>query len=255
MCAMNPRLLRPTPTGFNPKTIANLSLWMDASKSSTYTQSSGQITEWRSLAGSNTFVQPTANNRPTLFESSSDVQGATPAAINGRQAFYFDGTNDALLSSANIAGSVYTAFGVARSDDITAGRGFFTRSVSGVPNVADQGPQIFRQEGNAVVLTLGFSTTAQYFASAGTLSSGVAAILHVVQSPSTLQVFLNNVGGTAVAGVQNSSSNAATIGQRALFEATFWRGTVGEILLYDRALSVAEQAKVYEHLRSKWGIA
>jgi hypothetical protein len=252
--AMNPRLLRPLATGFDPRSIANLTFWMDSLSASTYTQSSGQITEWRSRVGSLKFGQATANNRPTLFESSSDVQGSTAAVINGRQALYFDGTNDQLSSNATVTGPQWTTFAVARSDSVTADRGVFTRDINGLA-VADRGPQALGHTPLGAVRTLGISTTAGFTATAGTMSNGVAAVLHSVQTASDLRAFLNNVGGTAVSGVQNSSATIATIGSHRLFTSTFWQGTIGEILYYERALSADEQTKVYQYLRLRWGIA
>lgn len=254
---MNPRLLRPTASGFDPRSVANLSIWMDALAASTYTESSGQITEWRSRVGSLKFAQTTANNRPTLFESTSDVQGATAAVINGRQAFYFDGTNDLLIGSAQITGTQYTAFAVCRSDDVTASRGVFTRDSHNNTTTPTRGPGFLHHTSAGVAQTFNHGDVVATVATAGTLSSGVAAVLHCVQAASTLQMFLNGVGGTASAGSQNSSTTDVAIGcdRSGPFVSRLWRGTVGEVLLYDRALSAAEQSSVYQHLRSKWGIA
>lgn len=254
---MNPRLLRPLTT-FDPRRISGLSIWMDALAPSTYTESSGQITEWRSRVGSLKFQQTTANNRPTLFESSNNVQGATAAVINGRQAFYFDGTNDFLLGSAQITGTQYTAFAACRSDSLTAVRGVFTRDSNNNTTPATRGPGLLHHTSAGVAQTFNHTAVGATVATAGTLSSGVAAVLHCVQTASTLQMFLNGVGGTAVSGSQNSSTNDVAIGcdrSDASNPARLWRGTVGEILLYDRALSAAEQSRVYQYLRSKWGIA
>ncbi len=252
---MNPRLLRPTASGFDPRRIEGLSIWMDALSPSSYTESSGQITEWRSRVGSLKFEQTTANNRPTLFESSSDVQGATAAVINGKQAFYFDGTNDVLLGSAQVTGTQWAAFGVVRSDDVAAVRGVFTRDNNANITFVTRGPQFLRHNAAGNVETVAFSASDVLTSSAGNMASGVAAVLHSVQAASTVQSFLNNAGGTAISCTQNGSANSVAIGVTRAPSSSFWKGTIGEILLYNRALTTAEQSRVYQYLRSKWGIA
>jgi hypothetical protein len=241
-------------SGFNPRQVAGLAIWLDALDEATYTESSGQITEWRSKAGTIKFEQTTANNRPTLFESSSDVQGATQAVINNRQAFYFDGTNDQLVGSATNGDRQWTAFAACRTDNTAATQGVFSRDPSNVVGpVSNRGPQFLRHSSAGVMQSLAFTDSTGPAATAGTLTSGVAAVINAVQTDSTLQAFLNGVGGTAVSATQNSSVTTPRVGG-VLPAAEFWKGTVGEILLYSRALTTAERQKVEGYLAWKWGM-
>jgi hypothetical protein len=252
---MNPRLLRPLATGFNPRSIAGLVVWLDTLDPTTYTESSGQITEWRSKVGTIKFEQTTGNNRPTLFESSSDVQGVTQAAINNRQAFYFDGTNDQLFGSATIGDRQWTVFAACRTDNTAATQGVFSRDPSNVVGPAsNRGPQFLRHSSAGVVQSLAFTDSTSGVATAGTLTNGVAAVIHAVQTATTIQAFLNNVGGTAVSATQNASVTTPRVGG-VLPAAEFWRGTAGEILLYSSALSATQQTAIYNYLRRRWGIA
>lgn len=251
---MNPRLLRPSGQ-FDPRRISGLTVWMDTLTPSTYDVSSGQVTTWRNKAGSLQFTQSTANNRPTLFESSGNVQNTTQAVINGRQAFYFDGTNDALVGSATITGTEWTAFAVCRADGAAAERGIFNRDSNPFAAVSARGPQLLVRRNNDTVRSIGHSTSAAFFAGdAGTVVGGVAFVAHAVQTASELQAFFNNVGGSAVSGVQNTSANTPTIGNAAT-GFNFWLGTIGEILYYSQALTTAEQTAVHNYLKSRWGIA
>jgi len=253
MCAMSPKLLRPRASGFDPRTIEGLVVWLDALDPTTYTESSGQISEWRSKVGSIKFEQQDVpNNRPTLFESSSNVQGTTQAVINDRQAFYFDGNNDTLTGSTTIGDSQWTNFVVCRTDDTASTRGIFTRDPDGSP-FSIRGPQFLRHSSAGVVESIGFQDTTLGTANAGTLTNGVAAVIHAVQAASTIQNFLNNVGGTAVGVTQNSSSTTPRIGVSSP-GSNFWKGTVGEILLYNRSLNTAEQKRIYDYLRTRWRI-
>jgi hypothetical protein len=245
---MNPRLLVPRASGLtNPNTIAGLDAWFDTLTASSYTEASGQISEWRSRVGSISVAQSTANNRPTLFESSGNVQGATRSEINGRQAFYFDGTNDILLSTTSLSGTQWTAFAACRPQSVSGQRGVVTRD-----NFPTRGPQYLRHNDG---VTEAIGNGGGFTATAGTLTNNTAVILHAVQAAATLQMFVNNVGGTAVAGTQNSSSTVLMVGTSFLTSANFlWLGSIGEILLYQRALTTGEQLAVYQYLRKRWGI-
>ena len=53
-----------TPYGFIPTQVAGLALWLDASDTTTITQSSGNITQWRDKSTSG--LTATAANNPTL---------------------------------------------------------------------------------------------------------------------------------------------------------------------------------------------
>jgi hypothetical protein len=53
---MNPRLLRPIATGFNPKSIANLGMWLDASSDGSLTLNGNTVSEWRDLSGNGRHV-------------------------------------------------------------------------------------------------------------------------------------------------------------------------------------------------------
>ena len=89
--AMNPRLLRPRASGFNPRSISGLALWFDANDSSTITTVSGAVSQWNSKVGGYTATQTTANNRPAYSATS----------FNGKAGVSFDGSNDQLDSTYN----------------------------------------------------------------------------------------------------------------------------------------------------------
>lgn len=90
---MSVRLLRPraaATAGFDPRSIGNLAFWLDASDESTITTVSGNVSEWRSKAGTSLVAsQGAALNRPAY----------TAAGRNGRNVVTFDGTNDFLTTS------------------------------------------------------------------------------------------------------------------------------------------------------------
>jgi hypothetical protein len=81
--AMSPRLLRPRATGFNPKSISGLYLWLDGSNSSSVTLNSGNVSQWRDLSGGGRhFSQATGGAQPAY----------TSAGQNGQNCLTFDGS-------------------------------------------------------------------------------------------------------------------------------------------------------------------
>jgi hypothetical protein len=252
MAPMNPRLLRPTASGFDPRRIAGLEAWFDALTPTSYTEVSGQISEWRSLVGSLSVEEATGNNRPTLFESSGNVQGATRSEINGRQSFYFDGANDRLISTATGGSANWTAFAACKPQSVTGTRGLLSRDPAGGAPVAIRGPQFLRHS-NGVPQAIAFSTATSFVATAATLTNNTAVILSAVQTASTVQIFVNNVGGTAIAATQNTSVNPLRVGVSGGIT-EFWLGAIGEILLYQRDLNASERLAVHTYLSKRWGV-
>ena len=108
--AMSPRLLKPHATGFNPKQLSGLELWLDAADASTLfdadtggslVAADGAVGRWVDKSGKGrNFTQATANNRP-LWRS---------AGRNGRGTVEFDGSNDRLAGDGTQYVRTDTAF-------------------------------------------------------------------------------------------------------------------------------------------------
>ena len=70
---------------FAPSELSNLSLWLDASDTSTITHTSNAVAQWADKSGNNYHAtQETAANKPILNST----------GLNGKPAITFDGTND-----------------------------------------------------------------------------------------------------------------------------------------------------------------
>lgn len=69
------------------------------------------------------------------------------------------------------------------------------------------------------------------------------------------QVFVNSVGGTAVSdattvGVANSSN--VKVGNRSAISNNYFNGVIGEILVFNRALTPLERQRIYESTRWRY---
>lgn len=257
LCAATPAasatLPRGLASGFSPLQIANCILSLDASDRTTVTIQTG-ASQWRNQALANSwFEQTTANNQPTLTDASGN-----PATINGRQALFFDGVNDTMAISQfdtfrqqfrGISGvSTYAAF-------IRVGAtGAVTPIVIGLEPVllGIQSPSSsYRRSPDSAILLWPLSPEfprAQAFVAGlrwdieGRVLRGITGNGAVI---TTRRDLTNSPGVTA-----NSALTAASVGN--------WFGQttatlLGEVIMYNRVLSDAEDRIVVSYLRSKWG--
>jgi hypothetical protein len=231
--AMNNRTLRPRATGFNPKSIAGLQLWLDAADSSTISTGTG-VSEWRdkSSRGSK-WAQSTANNQPATGSQS----------MNGKNVLVFDGTNDSLTSFEPISTSLpLTMFLVHR---------IVTKSDFGM-TYAFNGFSYIGQNGSTgqVLWSLGGGTFAQ-----STVDNSGANLIATCVLPSAAVNGDAYINGTRVGGNLNRPDLTSThyIGRFQFGNnGNVW---IAEVLAYSVALTASDRGKVEKYLGNKWGIS
>jgi len=252
---MSPRLLRPRATGFSPKNLSGLVMWLDPTDATTYTISTG-VSEWRDKSGSNTFTQTTGNNQPTL------------ATIGGKTAFSFDGTNDHLLSTATpfTGNSSFTFFQVFEGTFPGNSTALFThRTGEGGVDTNDITVGLSANQGSSWIFgTLrsrvsatrsGVVTNADQRFDAVDVAGigGISLTGTFAASPTSTAWFrgtvdTSNAGTsmlTTVAGMSLGCRNNAT-------RDLFYVGKMGDIIGYNRTLTTAESRIVEAYLASKW---
>jgi len=252
--AMNPRLLRPTPTGFNPKRLAGLIGWYDSADLTAMAQNSDgtgavavgdQVGWWKdkSPTGANV-TQGTAANRPTL----------TANKVNGRAALTFDGSNDTLASA-----SGYTA--QSSLAGLTRILVMQCANAPGMPTrVFNGGSAQLSTTSNA--LRLYASNVENYVAFdsiPGQVGNGLATgIYSAVYGNSAISL---RFGGVAMSGTlvgtipATTGSGTATLHIGSNIGANnFFNGLIAEYIIYSRELSAAELNAVEAYLKKKWGL-
>jgi hypothetical protein len=248
MCAMSPRLLRPLATGFNPKSLGTLALWLDGADRSrmfsddaatTLSADDGQVAVYKDKANGYNLSQTTANNRPLVRANTK----------NGRSVLEFDGSNDGLASPALVDDwPAVTAFAVFNMD---------TTGVVG--RLFERGQRIWFR--NSDSLTFYYSGSSGFSTTAGSVVNG-----------SWFYCTVNWTGAASGAtGVQqrvNGASSGAGVGSEAVVSAANVVAYVGnradngrpldgymaELLIYSQSLSAAAIAKVENYLKTKWGL-
>ncbi len=257
--AMNPRLLAPRATGFNPKSISGLSLWLDASQSSSVTLNSGNVSQWSDLSGNGrNFTQATAAAQP-LYAT---------AAMNGRSVVRADGTNHSMSQTAGTSINAASITMIFAMRHVT-----WQAGVAKYPNLFDTDLTAFEPDGlrfeqynNAESAVVGDTNSFQALPVLTTSAVGLAPrVLTFTANSATLGLAVRS-NGAASASVTVTATNYPTAfatGTRGPFFlfVGFWNvaerrsnAEIGELLIYNRALSTSELQQAERGLGRKWGI-
>jgi hypothetical protein len=241
---MSGRLLRPLATGFTPRNISGLAAWWDASDAASITTVSGRVSQWNDKSGNGVHAtQTTANNRPVN----------TSQTLNGRAVMTFDGSND-LMSFTGTARTDETQFVVVRNNMVAS-------AVSNQQILGDASSGF----GVTAVIKNDGSTNSDVFTHCGGFSLGTTSARY--QFPA------NNPFGPAVVSAIRSSASGGILRTDGVQRATCTtsnsyalariggvgsslplNGYIAEIVIYSRALSVADVQRVERYLGTKWGL-
>jgi hypothetical protein len=241
---MNPRLLRPTASGFNPRRIAGLNVWLDPADAATVSTASGAITEIRNKSGNGLHAtQTAANNRPSY----------QTAAINGLNVARFDGANDFLSVTTTLTQSPFTVFAVVlhtstkfqgiaceRNGNTSGffGCTYFNTNVVAVSRIGQAGTQ------SSLGVTLNTLNIPVW------LSDGIAG------SSVTCTVRRNGTQDSSdrTIGSLQTNPNALSIGAGGEGGFDAFAGDICEIVIYNRRLALAETQRIEQYLARKWGV-
>jgi hypothetical protein len=235
---MNPRLLRPKASGFNPKSIAGLSLWLDAADASTVTISTG-VSVWADKSG----------NGRNASQATGGKQPAYSSTINGKNVVTFQGTDDTMQIGAN------AAFNATSQTIIIVAR----------QNANANQALWYKADSNSAVGVITRYRTANVFWHYQK-SDGTAETLAVANTNSNVNVFATVLEPANQSGFVNgtpvSTANVTTaydnnsgpwLGSRRDV-GEYLQGDIAEVLFWNRALTAAERDRVQKYLGKKWGI-
>ena len=249
---MNPRLLRPMATGFNPRSIAGLAAWWDASDSATITTDTG-VSVWADKSGNGLNATQTVGNNQPLRST----------LINGRLALTFDGSNDS-LNFTGVSRTDETMLVVARMRDAAADTANTNRygTLLGAASTS-RGLLMRSQYANDNML---------FDAAFNGFTAGVNRVLRnlggarVGETPGDVQLNVYGIVRSAASGfegfVNNQSVGTATTSQAQTLDrigvsataTSYWIGEICEILLYSRPLTTLERTRATDYLMRRWGI-
>jgi hypothetical protein len=224
-----------TPVTF-PTDITGCALWLDASDLTSITKEVGTnlVSQWNDKSGNSRHATASGSNRPT--------HGSVTQ--NGRELLSFDGTATQMqIASTFMATANVTIFAVAKYNSGTYGA-IITSKGSG-----DTSPSIQHLNGTWQV------SAVSSVATIGSASSH--AVLTGVINASAPSAFQNGLfgGSNAASGTLSSDATATCIGTYRSAVANVLNGTIGEIVVFNTALSAADRARVEAYLAQRWGIS
>jgi hypothetical protein len=237
---MNPRLLRPLASGFNPKTISGLEAWYAADVASSITIATG-VQQWSDLSGKGRhLIQNVTNNQPAY----------NSVTLNGKPTVTFDGTNDSLRTAEFLLPQPFSFFMVFR----------FSSSAATGQRVVDFGKVGVARSGEFI--RIGNRELSLF---SGVIMSGAEFPVGSLEAFNVWDA--ENNGSSSIVRYRKNvhfiSGNAGTaIGQRITMGAdlnnpagTFADISMAEFLTFSRLLSVTEADKIRSYLGKKYNLA
>lgn len=229
-----------------PKQISGLELWLDASDSSTLFQSAGGASSANNNDVVGQWIDKSGKSRNATQTQSASKPILSLASKNSKNTIYFDGTNDFLTNSAqyDIGANAFTMFAVLRVDSPSALAVWWEqRSTGGIPRMAlyyNPSGTNWNWYHNAVAPTV-----------AG--ANNTYTILKVRRTGTNCSMATNNNSYTTVSQPSFNATGASYIGV-GWNNSQYYKGNIGEIIMYNSALSTTDQTTVLNYLSAKWGI-
>lgn len=247
--AMNPRLLVPRASGFDPRRISGLAGWWDASDSSTLfdattggslVAAAGTVGRWQDKSGNARHAtQSDANSRPVR----------SVAAFNGRDALDFDGANDFLGLSSNVEminGASLIIVAQKRTNTNGGGlhnfRGTTFANRNHHPYVDGNGYDGFGRS-DRTSFAWAFSTDLY-------VHSTIVGTQYTLRKNETVLAQNSYTAASQLAG-ESQGFGGTDSSQVWQFP---WDGLVCEAMIYTRAITTTEFTAIYRYLRTKWGV-
>ena len=240
--------LKPFVRQFNPTDIDGCVLWLDGADGSSMTLSGTTVTQWNDKSGN-------GNSTTTTTGTST----WTASAINGLNAVQFNSASWFLGPSVN-NGAVVTVFAVGTMTGGNSGTGARTdtlRMVSlATPSVHDYASTLT----TCAIIRYGTTTSIYaYRTGTGDLSTGVVGLstpfIACSQYDGTNHtMYVNGTAGTPVATSGNFGYTTYGIGCDPALDNTPWNGFVGEVIIYNAALTTQQRQQVEGYLAAKWGL-
>jgi hypothetical protein len=233
--AMNPRLLRPLATGFNPKSIAGLAVWLDASVDSSVLRATGtdDVQQWNDLSGNNrNAVQTTSGNRPTYTTT-----------LNGRKCISFGDANQNVRLVLGNLSAVFPTFGEV----------FMTYAADN-----DTTYSVYATRNNADAMV--FNTTSHFYGTflqdrvtlAGGWPTNGSALLSIRATGTSIFIRRDRAQVATSSAVVYAAGDDHTIGNRS-GGGIGLLGRVGEVILFNQDIGTTQRSRVEDYLRNKWG--
>lgn len=255
---LSPVTMRSGLRGSLPQRIAGLGLWCDASVDSSLTLNGNGVSEWRDLSGNGRhFSQATAANQP---DGVTRTQG-------GLRVLDFDGTRflSGNAAAANLARNVagLTIVAVVKFDALVTDAGRVLTLQAGVADVGARATLFvagttFTLRSRRLDSALAFQDL-EYAAGAAVTNANVFTGI-VDYANTDAYLYAGGVlrdSDTDLLDAGTSADTASVSTTLGAFDAALVQpldGFIGELIVYRRALAIAERERLETWLMAKWGL-
>jgi len=216
-----------------PLTIPGCQLWLDAADSSTTTSITSGI--WTDKSG---------NNYNTSYVSGGS--GFTLGTINTLPAVTFPGGANKVLT-ASVPTSTTSGFSIFFIASTSASSGTNTRYIANLTSTL----QIYTISGtNTVASYVG----ATFPSTSLTISTGVPFILSLTVSSSTFSQWINGTANSSTGTTVSTSGSTIVIGGSGSYTTDLvFAGQIGELMIFNTALTTTQRQTIEDYLAKKWG--
>lgn len=247
------RFPTPTVTPFNPILQTNLLMWYDGADTSSLTLSGSTITAWNDKSGNGNHL--TVAVGPTRTATSSNPAGWDVS---------FDGSTHYIRSNAlavTNGTNTMTAFIVVKNS-ISDTLGRIIAGITSGPETTENGAFRFANAGtNSIAITKG-SLTGTQDGTNYTISSDLYHVITITwNGAANSPVFVDGSLNNTYSANSNTTFSftrfglGASLGTSPSFTpATFWTGSLNEVVIYRSALSSTQCRQMEGYLAWKWGI-
>lgn len=248
----------------SPLALSGARAWWDASDTGTITQAGGVASAFADKSGMGaTLSQATGAKQPAV----------TAAALNGRTALTFDGSNDTMLTAGaiNTGATAMTFWGVFKSTKTASGIRIIADTASG--NVASNGGSTITHDdrggnngtnslaGSVSTGTSGGASDFTYFGKDGGYTDASWIFFLIAYSANSRLMMYGSLDQAPYSIYQSSVGTAAFVASALPFalgadntgaapSALVW----GEGGVYGRRLSFGEGIKLYRYAHRRWAI-
>ena len=232
---------------FLPTQISGCQLWLDAADPSVVIKSGTTVTAWNDKSGNGN--NGTASGSPVLLANS--INGSYPS-------IYFDGASSIAGATVN-SGTTLTAFCILQTTDANLntngrllslsapGRNDYDNVQSCIPYDQFNNAQINTNRGNTGTPQVVYNVPV-----------GTSALVATIFDGNTSNIFYANgslyVTATAASWNQSFSITTYCIGNAINPNGAWYKGRIGEIILYSTALTNPQRQQVEGYLAWKWGL-
>lgn len=222
----------PIAGNFSPLFLSGCQLWLDAGDATSLTLSGSTVTAWRDKSG---------NGRNAAIAGSP--QYTRPTRLNAPYAISFNGSSDSALVTYTVA-QPYTIFVVSTQKDpvyLDVFSFVFNSTIS-------TGAMLYYGDFPSTLIMAASATNSypgiNYF-------SGITAVYGAFFSGASSTLSYN---GTLITGLSPGTNALTNLYFGRDWNAAFAAADVGEVIVYNRALSLFERQQIEGYLSWKWGL-